>query len=189
MDFWTVLRSQDYLILDTETTGLSQAEICQIAIIDAAGSVLLDTLVKPVRSIPPDATRIHGITDRDVAGAPSFAQVRPIIIDLLRDRDVIVYNAAFDRKMLHQSADAAGLEHVDYKQFSRWWCAMETFSELYAEFDRSRRSYRWQSLARAAAYYNIIPEAPAHSAIADCRTTLNVCRRMLAELGDDLDLH
>lgn len=180
MDIWSVLRSDNYLILDTETTGLARAEICQIAIIDAASNILLDTFVKTINPIPPDATRIHGITNQDVINAPTFAEIRPKIIDLLNDRDVIVYNAVFDRKMLHQSAEAAGLDPVDYKQFSRWWCAMVTFSELYGEFDRNRRTYRWQSLARAASYYQIQQQLPAHSAIADCRTTLSLCQHMVS---------
>lgn len=38
---------RDCVILDTETTGLHDAEIVQIAVIDHAGTVLLDTLVNP----------------------------------------------------------------------------------------------------------------------------------------------
>ena len=48
-------------ILDTETTGLyDDAEIVEISIIDENGGVLLDTLVKPLKPIPAEATAIHG---------------------------------------------------------------------------------------------------------------------------------
>ncbi|MBP1702194.1 MAG: putative exonuclease [Chloroflexi bacterium] len=47
------------LFLDTETTGLNElAEIVEISIVDYNGITLLDTLVRPRRSIPPDAIRI-----------------------------------------------------------------------------------------------------------------------------------
>lgn len=42
-----------FVILDTETTGLGfDDEIVEISIIDCAGYVLLNTLVKPSKSIP-----------------------------------------------------------------------------------------------------------------------------------------
>jgi DNA polymerase III epsilon subunit-like protein len=43
---------QDVVILDTETTGLYDAEICEISVIDREGNVLLDTLVKPKKNYP-----------------------------------------------------------------------------------------------------------------------------------------
>ena len=55
------------VIFDTETTGLdSDAEIIEISCINAHGSALLDTLVKPTTSVPEDATRIHGLCDADL---------------------------------------------------------------------------------------------------------------------------
>lgn len=97
-----VIRSGDYLLLDTETTGLgSDAEICQIAIISSNGEVLLDTLVKPMRLIPHEATAIHGITNDMVADAPMFPL--DTIYEILSGRDVVVYNESYDRSMLYQS--------------------------------------------------------------------------------------
>lgn len=54
----------NYIILDTETTGLDNtAEIVEISVINDQGEVLLDTLIKPTKPIPGDATAIHGITN------------------------------------------------------------------------------------------------------------------------------
>src|SRR5262245_26162011 len=83
--------------LDTETTGLGDdAEIVELCLIDAAGQVLVDTLVLPERRIPPDATRIHGITDAMVRGAPRWQEVWPKVRPLLGGRRVGVYNAGYD---------------------------------------------------------------------------------------------
>ena len=63
-------------ILDTETTGLyDDAEIVEISIIDENGGVLLDTLVKPLKPIPAEATAIHGITNEMVATAPTWVAI------------------------------------------------------------------------------------------------------------------
>ena len=64
------------LIVDTETTGLGDdAEIVEIAVVDSQGSIVFDSLVKPSRPIPREASDIHGITNAAVAGAPGFAQL------------------------------------------------------------------------------------------------------------------
>lgn len=175
--FKALIRRGEFVILDTETTGLNEGEICQIALINARGEVLLDTLVKPTQPIPADATRIHGITNDDVAAAPDFRQLRPALVKLLTGRDVVVYNATYDRKMLHKSAEAAGLPHEDYKAYSRWWCAMEAFAEVYGDWNSYRQSYRWKKLVEAAAYYKL-PVQDAHSALGDCRMTLQVVRHI-----------
>ena len=153
--FREMIRRGEYVVMDTETTGLHVGEIVQIAIVDPTDTVLLDTLVKPVGRIPYETTRIHGITDDMVADAPGWAAVTATVDSLLRGRDVIVYNAKFDRRMMHQSAQAAGLPKTDWKTFSQWWCAMQAFGEAYATgsyggYRRSRGRARWHKLAMAA---------------------------------------
>ncbi len=172
-----VVRSGQFLILDTETTGLERGEVVQIGVIDASGKTLIDTFVKPREPIPPSTTRIHGITNQMVAKAPPFETVVENLRQILTGQHVIVYNAVYDRKMLHQSAEAAGIEKTDWRSISHWWCAMEGFAEVYGDWNNMRRSYRWQKLATAARYYNL-PVVDAHSALGDCLTTLAICKRM-----------
>lgn len=67
--------------LDTETIGLAAGfdEILQIGLVDEAGNVLLDTLVRPTRRTEwPEAEKIHGITPADVADAPTQAEEKAI---------------------------------------------------------------------------------------------------------------
>ncbi|MCA0453393.1 MAG: 3'-5' exonuclease [Chloroflexi bacterium] len=173
-----VIRSGNFVVLDTETTGLNRwDEICQIAVVNSHGHVLMDTYVKPAKPIPADATRIHGITNDMVMSAPNFAGVVTNLVGLLSGMNVIVYNALYDRKMLHQSADAIGLAKTDWRTLSRWWCAMETFAEIYGEWNSYHQSYKWQTLSTASRYYNP-PVIDAHSALGDCQMTLAVCRAM-----------
>jgi len=168
----------EYLILDTETTGLAWGEICQIAIVNSLGIPLLDTLVKPVSPIPADATRIHGITNDMVIHAPGWADLVDKVAGILLNRDVVVYNAVYDRKMFHQSGEAANLPKIEWKTYARWWCAMEAYAEYYGEWNSYRHSYRWQSLSNAA-YQQGIPIQDAHSALGDCLMTLEVVNRIV----------
>jgi DNA polymerase-3 subunit epsilon len=172
-----VIRSGNFLILDTETTGLERGEVVQIGIVDSSGTALMNTLVKPIEPIPLSTTRIHGITNQMVASAPRFADVVDQLRETINGQQVIVYNAVYDRRMLHQSAEMAGIEKTDWKAISRWWCAMEGFAEVYGDWNSMRRSYRWQKLATAARHYglSLVDE---HSALGDCLTTLAICKQM-----------
>lgn len=109
------LLSLSAVVVDTETTGLdtTKARIVQI------GGVRLnhgriegegfDTLVNPGMPIPPDSTRIHGVSDDDVRAAPDFAGVKPGFDDLVAGRVVIGHSVAFDLTVLRLEHERAGL--------------------------------------------------------------------------------
>ncbi|MEG3904814.1 3'-5' exonuclease [Microcoleus sp. B4-C5] len=82
------LSQNDWVILDTETTGLVRAEIVEIAIINHLGEMLLNTLIKPTVPIPAEAAYLHGISDAMVADAPSFPEVYPRIVEVLKYKRV-----------------------------------------------------------------------------------------------------
>jgi len=137
------------LFLDTETTGLDpRAEIVEIAIIDHDGSMLLESLVKPTRRTPRDAVRVHGIDDRMVADAPSWADLWPQVQGILSGRRVGIYNAEFDLRMIQQSHIAHGI--TNGRAGSRAFCIMKLYAEFYGERNRRYGGYRWQSLDKAA---------------------------------------
>jgi len=104
-----IQRAKEYLavrpvFLDTETTGLDiRAEIIEIGVLDHDGNVLLNTLVRPTRSIPFEAQRIHGISDAMVQGAPGWPEVWPLVKAVISGRYVGIYNADFDIRMMKQS--------------------------------------------------------------------------------------
>jgi DNA polymerase-3 subunit epsilon len=180
--FVLMAKRGDYLILDTETTGLDRGEICQIAIINQNGDVLLNTHVKTAQPIPADASRIHGITDEHVKNAPTWAEIAPRVRDILNGKDLIVYNAVYDRKMMHQSAERAGIEKIEWKEVARWLCAMEAYAEFHGDWNEYRGSYRWQKLATAAARFGVSSDYW-HDALADCRMTLGIINGLVEAKG------
>ena len=70
----TMLTPGRAVVIDCETTDLPGV-LCEIAVVDTSGKILLSTLVNPCRPIVPDATRVHNITDKMVAGANRFPGV------------------------------------------------------------------------------------------------------------------
>lgn len=166
-----------FVVLDTETTGLSNRdEIVSVAIIDPRGETLLDTLVKPTQPIPWGATRIHGITDAHVADAPMFPDVYPLIADALAGRALAVFNLDFDLRMLDANRARYSLPPLDYESGH---CAMKWYAKFYGQRQSWQRGFKWQSLSAACGYFGIATHG-AHSAAADCRMTLEVIRRIAA---------
>lgn len=136
------------LFLDTETTGLESGDqIVEIAVLDAQGKVLLNTLVKPTCPMSAEAAAVHGIAEAELANAPGFADIAPTLYALLENRTVVVYNVAFDRQMIAQTARAHGL---DAPPVGSWACAMELYAEFYGVWSSYYDSYKWQSLEDAA---------------------------------------
>jgi DNA polymerase-3 subunit epsilon len=178
MTFLNIIRSNDFVVLDTETTGLKRpAEIVQIAIIDSRGKTLIDTLVHPVNPIPEAAAAIHHITDEDVKYKPSWAHITLDLQHMLKGRNVVVYNAVFDRQMMHLSAEAAHLPKVEWKALATFRCAMEAYAEFYGSWNEHFQTYTWQSLTNAMRQQRL-PMTDAHTALGDCVATLALVQHM-----------
>ena len=92
----TALAALPVLALDLETTGLDVANdrIVQIGAVAMHGRALrsaprIDTHVDPGVAIPAGSTRIHGLTDARVAGAPRFAELVEPLREALGRRVVV----------------------------------------------------------------------------------------------------
>lgn len=100
----------DPVFLDVETTGLGDTDqVVEIAIIDARGVVLLDTLVRPTVPVSEAAAAIHGISADQLASAPTWDAVISQVRSLLDGSLVICHGAHFDASQIDQSCQANGL--------------------------------------------------------------------------------
>ncbi|NLM96009.1 MAG: 3'-5' exonuclease [Halanaerobiaceae bacterium] len=152
---------QKYCLVDTETTGLGNNDrVVEIAIIDLDGKVLLNTLVNPGISIPPEAERIHGISDSMVKDAPSIGSVGEKIRENLNDRIMIAYNAEFDARMIRQTFNI----DVNYE------CLMYNVMDFH-------NSDRYMSLEKATAHLR--KEDQEHRALGDCYLCLKLIKHSL----------
>ncbi len=91
--------------LDIESTGLDQRtdRIIEIGAVKFRGHQEIEqysTLINPGRDIPPFITELTGISNQDVADAPSIEDVLPGLIEFLGDYPMIGHNVAFDAGFL-----------------------------------------------------------------------------------------
>ena len=156
--------------LDTETTGFGpRAEIVDIAVVSAAGEVVLESLVQPSRRIPADATAIHGITNADVKDAPAWCDLYHDLLRVLAGRRIIVYNVIFDRQMVNQACERYTLA----APAADWECAMRKYAGFHGNWDPGKRWYRFQKLEHAVLTFGAKPGG--HRAAADafaCRAVV-----------------
>jgi DNA polymerase-3 subunit epsilon len=154
------------IVLDVETTGLdtSSDEVIELGMVKftylPSGEIvrIVDTfssLNEPTKQIPPEATKLHGITDAMVAGhkiddnaVESFASDAVI---------VIAHNAGFDRRFAERywpvfvgKAWACSVNNVDWREHG---------------FEGSRLGYL---LAGVGMFHQ------AHRAVDDCRALIEV---------------
>jgi hypothetical protein len=149
------------VILDTETTDLD-GYVVEIAVLDAAtGEVLLDSLVNPGCPVHPEAYWIHGISDADLADAPSLAEVWPRLLAATGSRTVLAYRAEFDHTTVLRHARRDGLDPAHLANPDRWSCLMGRRSDWLM-----RR--RW------------LPLGGGHRARSDCETAFGLLAAMTA---------
>lgn len=157
------LLTRDFVILDTETTGLKKPEACQIAIINQNGETLMNTYVKPLKKIESKAVKVHGITNEKVKKAPYFMDIYETIVSLLTCQEVVIYNKAFDIGVLNNSLPRP------------FFCRKLTdpmipYAQWVGEWNPYRADYQYQKLQGN------------HDALGDCLQTLEIIKKMSNEL-------
>jgi len=169
--------STNPVYLDTETTGLlADAEIIEMAIVDNAGEVLFEQLVRPQNIIPQEAIAIHHITNEMVADLPTWDEVWHAVRGMLSGKTVCMYNAEFDLRLIDQSNDRYGIGRERLAAFD----VMKLFAQFRGEINRRTNTYRWFRLEQAGAYCGIaIPNA--HRAKEDTLLTRAVLQWIAAQ--------
>ena len=106
-----------FVAFDTETTGLSPKtdEVVQIGAVRVLNARLVegevfDCYVNPGRPIPPASTKVHGVTDADVADAPDFSTAGQTFHAFCRDAVIVAHNAPFDMGFLRRYESRMGVE-------------------------------------------------------------------------------
>ena len=107
-----------YVAFDTETTGLDPERdvLVQIGAVRGRNGRRIagesfETLVDPGRPIPRTASRIHGITDEQVAGAPSAHAALAAFHHFARGAVLVAHNAPFDLAFLRRQGAGMRFDH------------------------------------------------------------------------------
>jgi DNA polymerase III epsilon subunit-like protein len=181
---WQAIRvAQDTLearpvFVDTETTGLGERDqIIEVAVVNVEGELLLESLIQPKVRVAPDAVAVHGITNEMVAEAPRWSEIWPELETLLSDRDLAIYNADFDLRLMQQTHR---IHDLPWRlKPAGVLCVMRLYARFFGQWDRMRGGFRWQSLEDAREQCGIdLPNT--HRARDDALLTLELLRHIAA---------
>ena len=107
------------IVLDTETTGLSAKngdKLVAIGVVELIdGKQTGKTFyaeINPLRPVPQDVARIHGLTDEKLKDKPTFPQIAPSFLDFIGDSPLVIHNAPFDMAFLNAELTAAGFAPI-----------------------------------------------------------------------------
>jgi len=112
-----------FIALDSETAGLSPLGSRLIELgavrfrVDGSDITTFSQLIDPGEPIPPDAQRVHGITDMMVRGQCSLAEVLPRFLEFLGSPQTILlaHDARFDLQFLAIAIVRLGLPPLAHR--------------------------------------------------------------------------
>jgi len=112
------------IVFDTETTGLDNRadrviEIGGIELVNRfpTGNTFHEYINPQGRPVHPEALAIHGISDAQLAGKPTFPEIAARFIEFIDGAHLVAHNATFDMGFINMEFErighpAVGLERV-----------------------------------------------------------------------------
>lgn len=167
---WKYLKPAKRVVLDTETTGLTEHdELLQVSILDAdTGDVLFNSYIKPCIAVEwPEAQAVNGISPAKVQDAPYIFEVLVTLNAIFRNvEEVIGYSTDFDMGFLERAG-------VQFSGNVILYDVKETFAVVSGEYNEKYGDFKWKKLTVCAETLGYDwGEDTAHDSLADCKATL-----------------
>lgn len=144
-----------FAVVDTETVGSSGPPVeIAVVVVSGAGELIEEwtTLVNPGEPVGWAATKMHGLREDHLAGAPRFSDLVGDIDELLDQRVLVGHNVGFDLDVLRGAYLREG--------FERQWSGICT----------QRAGFR-RSLEVECSSCGYVPSGVWHQALTDARAT------------------
>ncbi len=157
-------KGAEFVVVDVETTGTDpkMADLVEIAAVRVKGGKIVDrwsSLVKPTRPIV--GNQMHGITDKDVAKAPSALEAARQCVAFVGDALVVGHSVGFDLGFIEEAlGDGTRFEAGRY--LDTLVIAREGYPDL--------ENYKLETLARVFG----VELAQNHRALPDAEATANL---------------
>ena len=159
-----------YYVLDTESSSLSGGvvELGWLRV-DSQLNIVEEFVSRchPQRKIDAGAYAVHGISDEDVASAPTLAELAKHMPEQI---DMIAHTASFDQRMI--------APHISV---GRSLCTLA----LSRTHIKGTSNHKLPTLRTELN----LPEQKDHSALGDVHTTLALLRHIVALTGIDVETH
>lgn len=111
------------IVLDTETTGLdpfSGHRIVEIGCVELVDGLRtgknFHTYLNPERDMPPEAFRVHGLSEQFLSDKPVFAEKIDEFLEFIADSMLVIHNAAFDMKFVNFELDRLGFAAISMER-------------------------------------------------------------------------
>lgn len=166
-----------YVVVDTETTGLSPEkddiiELSALKVTNGAVTGQWSRLIRPRRLIPEFITKINHITNEMVRGCPRIENVIGDFLAFIGEDPMMCHNASYDVNMIN-----AALRRAKRAELSNE--IIDTLAMARDRFDKDTSC----SLTNLCAHFGIANEN-AHRSLSDCKATkaiYNMLRHMPAD--------
>lgn len=175
-----MLRGAPISVIDFETTGVDawSCEPVEVAIVQTRlgldePKLVYRMLIRTQAPVPAEATKVHGITDEQLAanGRDASAVARDIH-SWTRDRVICAYNLAYDWPILNRMVSGVGWKPV---AFTHGLDPMIWYRQLRGKFSGK--------LVDACSEHGVPFDGEAHSAAADAMATAKLIPVLLGELA------
>lgn len=130
--------NEEFVAIDVETTGLhpEYSEICEVGAVITKNGLIREqfqSLIRPIKPMPPEVTAIHGITDEMCESALSHSAVLSKLRDFIGKRRLLIHNAPFDLSFLKVAFKKTlninfNNEYIDTLQMSRQFFPFKSHS-------------------------------------------------------------
>ena len=171
------------VVLDTETTGLYPGlghrvvEIGAVRFENWQAVAEFDQLVNPERPMEAKASSVSGISDADLLGQPTFAEVEPELSALLDGALLVAHNASFDAGFMGIEYFIARQTELDGSRQpvlpNPWLCTL-LLARRHFYFGRNNLGHIARKLG--------VRMGRAHRALNDVYMTAEILKRMVREL-------
>jgi len=111
------------IVLDTETTGMDPAtgdRVIEIGAVELINHLptgkTYHAYINPERSVPAEATAVHGITDAFLKDKPTFGEIVGDFVSFIEDGVLVIHNAEFDVKFLNHELRLFGFPTLDLRR-------------------------------------------------------------------------
>lgn len=175
---------QTWAVLDTETGGFTQpGSICEVGVVwyDYEGNQTdereLRAALLPGLKISPEAERIHGISQSDLAGAPTLANVMAALAPDLHGIRIVAQSAWFDKGQLDL---AAKLDPGIWRPAPEQWAELSCLAFLGRP---GLSSYALDYMLAELGFSDKDFARPRHSGLGDAQREGAVLRAIVSEHG------
>ncbi|MCO7174773.1 exonuclease domain-containing protein [Sporolactobacillus kofuensis] len=165
-----MLNELNYVVIDFETANESRASACSLGMLKVIDGKITDSyysLINPETYFDSYNTYIHGITEEDVASAPTYPTTAENIQNFVDNLPVVAHFAPFDTGVIRESNQRYGI-HFEFDYF-------DSYSLSRSLIDPKLLSYKLNKVADYFGYQSF----EHHHALEDCKA----CSYIVNELA------